>query len=382
MEEQQSSMVEWVNPLVLKPHPKNVEIYGDDGYKDLVESIKELGVMQAVYIKPDKTIISGHRRWLAAKEAGTNVIPTITVKYDSDLSERQAIIEFNRYRIKNGQQLFNEGHELEAIEGERAKARQATSTGGSNPQLTDNFREAAINRHKREASYKVAETIGLGSGKQWDKLKAVATSKPELLLKIKPGGRSLNSAYKEVKRVDKKDFIKSIDQALLVGKYNVFYADPPWKYDNESTSLRGMAEEHYPTMTLEDIKQLPVTEHALDEAVLFLWTTTAMIRNAFEVIDSWGFSFKTSMVWVKDYIGTGFFVRSKHEYLLIATKGSFLPMTTCLPESVVCASKAEHSKKPLVFYDIIEQMYPEQKYIELFARSERPNWDRWGNEIE
>ena len=95
---QQSAISEWQNPSALKPHRLNQEIYGDDGYQDLVDSVKELGVLQAIYCLKDNTIISGHRRWQAAIAAGLTSVPTIRVSYPSDLDTRRAIIEHNRCR--------------------------------------------------------------------------------------------------------------------------------------------------------------------------------------------------------------------------------------------------------------------------------------------
>lgn len=374
---QQSVVIEWQNPSSLKPHSLNQHIYGEDSYHDLIDSIKELGVLQAIYCLKDNTIISGHRRWQAAIAAGVNNVPTIKVSFPSELATRRAIIEHNRYRIKNGLQLYNEGKEMEAIEAVRARQRQTTSTGGAIPQLVADLPQAG--GKTRDI---VAKTIGLGSGRQWDKLSFVGESKPELLTKIKPGGRSLNSAYNEVRRITKQYDINKKSVKELAGKYNVFYADPPWQYDNNSTSLRNVADNEYPTMNMNDLKALPIANHALDNSILFLWATSAMLSKAFELIAAWGFEFKTQMVWVKDRIGTGFFVRGKHENLLLATRGSFLPMTTELPDSVFFSDKGKPSQKPLCVFDFIERMYPNQKYCELFARNRHSaKWYVWGNEI-
>lgn len=199
--------------------------------------------------------------------------------------------------------------------------------------------------------------------------------------RVVAGKSSINAVYKEIKRIDKKDEIKKLPQEKLQGKYNVILADPPWQYAYNATSLRGVADDHYPTMDIEAIKNLPVKNITLDNAVLFLWTTTTMIRKAFDVVEAWGFEFKTSMVWVKQHFGTGFYVRGKHEIILIGIKGHFLPMTTDIPESVFHAKKSEHSKKPEKIYEIIEKMYPDQRKIELFQRgAKRQTWDVWGSE--
>lgn len=394
---QQSTVVEYVDPNTLKAHPFNVEVYGNDGYHDLVESIKELGVVQSLYAKNDGTVISGHRRWRASLEANASVVPVIRVSYPDELSEHEAIIEHNRYRVKNGLQLSNEVAELEVIERVRAEARKAQAAGQPRgvkkdslevilPQeknryeeLGDSWARAQDKKRAPQSRDIIGKKVGL-SGSQVDKLIFIKDNRPDLLPQINVS-KTLSAAYRETKREDRANDINRYTTKELEGLYNVFYADPPWQYDNNSTGLRGLSEDVYPVETMENISSLPVQSHCMDEAVLFLWTTTAMVKKAFDLIPAWGFEFKTSMVWVKNRIGTGFFVRSKHEYLLISTKGSFLPMTNKLPESVIFADTGKHSQKPSVFYEIIEQMYPNQRYCELYARGKRDGWYSWGNEV-
>jgi N6-adenosine-specific RNA methylase IME4 len=170
--------------------------------------------------------------------------------------------------------------------------------------------------------------------------------------------------------------------SLPLGVFNVLYADPAWPYDN--TGVHGSAEKHYDTMSIEDIcsMKLPVA----DNAVLFLWVTNPMLEVAFQVVHAWGFEYKTNIVWVKTNLekpGVGFYVRGRHELLFICTKGSFLPDQVGKEPlgSVVTADIQEHSRKPELFYDIIERMYPKQRYLELFARRTRSGWSSWGDQL-
>ena len=166
--------------------------------------------------------------------------------------------------------------------------------------------------------------------------------------------------------------------------FNVIYADPPWRYDNILPEW-GPAQLHYPTLTLERLCALEIP--AANDAVLFLWATNPFLRNALELVDAWGFEYKTNMVWIKTdlkYPGSGFYIRGRHELLFICTKGSFVPDQTGKEPigSVIEAPVREHSVKPEVVYTIIETMYPDAKYLELFARQTRPGWVAWGNEID
>src|SRR5690606_16097262 len=121
----------------------NRKIYGDEvPPEDFIESVRRHGIMVPLAIKEDGTIISGHRRWHAALALKMEYVPVRVVRYADELDEREAIIEFNRQREKTFSQKMAEAEELEAVERERARRRQATSTGGARPQLKEKFPEA------------------------------------------------------------------------------------------------------------------------------------------------------------------------------------------------------------------------------------------------
>jgi N6-adenosine-specific RNA methylase IME4 len=161
----------------------------------------------------------------------------------------------------------------------------------------------------------------------------------------------------------------------------VIYADPPWTFKTYSELGKDRsAENHYPTMTLQQICDLPVPQCAAEDAVLFLWATSPHLEQAFQVIRYWGFTYKSSLIWVKNRIGTGYWTRNRHEFLLIATRGDIpAPDPASVPDSVVEAAVGEHSAKPAIVRSIIEQMTPGLSRIELFARGVAPQgWEFWG----
>jgi N6-adenosine-specific RNA methylase IME4 len=172
--------------------------------------------------------------------------------------------------------------------------------------------------------------------------------------------------------------------ASKLGKFIVLYADPPWRYENPPMGGSNRSiENHYPTMDLEAICALPVNDIAHENAVLFMWATNPKLAECFQVLNAWGFTYRTDMVWIKDKIGMGYHVRERHEGLLIAKRGELAPPPVeARPDSVVQAPRLEHSAKPPVFYDIIDRMYPEVRKIELFGRApeDRPLWTAWGNQ--
>jgi N6-adenosine-specific RNA methylase IME4 len=164
-------------------------------------------------------------------------------------------------------------------------------------------------------------------------------------------------------------------------KSHVILVDPPWKYEFSSTNTRAI-ENHYPTMTAEELQQFDIESYSENDCVMFMWATSPKLAEAIDLLRQWDFSYRTSMVWVKDKIGMGYYARQRHEILLIATRGNLpIPEPSNRPDSVIEASRTEHSKKPEIVYDIIEQMYPEFSKIEIFARNERDGWSSWGNQL-
>ena len=161
-------------------------------------------------------------------------------------------------------------------------------------------------------------------------------------------------------------------------KYRVIYADPPWSYnDKQDTEKLGGAVKHYPTMPLDEICAVPVP--AEKEAVLFLWTTSPMLEDSFKVINAWGFKYKSSFIWDKVLHAMGHYNSVRHEFLLIATRGSCTPDVPKLLDSVVSIERTEHSRKPKEFRDIIDTLYPLGNRLEMFAREAPDGWDVWGN---
>lgn len=173
---------------------------------------------------------------------------------------------------------------------------------------------------------------------------------------------------------------KIIAPLQTVGRFPLIYADPPWQYDF-SVDDADQIENHYPTMTLEDICALPVGAVATGDCVLFLWATSPKLEEAIAVVTAWGFTYRTCAVWDKEWIGPGYYFRQRHELLLIGTRGSLpVPAQSDRPDSIFAERRTEHSRKPEIAYQLIERMYPELPKLELFARIARPGWSVWGNE--
>lgn len=365
------------NVAELKENIFNRNIYGEEELpKAFIESVKEHGILEPLVIKEDRTIISGHRRWQAAKLLGMETVPVRIVSYDNELDEREAVVTFNKQRVKTASQRQREADELVAIESERAKQRQVSQLkqGERVP-----VRATLPEREKGRTRDKVAEKVGM-KPRTFDKERAVykaakagnETAK-SLLKNLDKGTITVHSAYKKLNHKPAEE-----PPPLPTGKYNVIYADPPWRYEFSETSMRAI-ENQYPTMDLEDIKQLKIP--VADNAVLLLWATAPKLEEALSVLNSWGFTYKTCAVWDKEKVGMGYWFRGQHELLLLGVKGNFnAPEEQNRFSSVIRQPRSKHSKKPEQVYEMIERMFPHGQYIELFAREQRGGWGGWGNE--
>ena len=173
-------------------------------------------------------------------------------------------------------------------------------------------------------------------------------------------------------------------------KYSIIYADPPWAYRTYSKKGKGRsAESHYPTMDIEAIKALPIRELAAKDCALFLWITFPCMQEAFQVLDAWGFSYKTvAFVWVKQnrisdslFTGMGYWTRANAEICILATKGYPKRVNSGVHQDIMSHIE-QHSKKPDEARNRIVQLMGDLPRIELFARQSPDGWDVWGNEVE
>ncbi len=174
-------------------------------------------------------------------------------------------------------------------------------------------------------------------------------------------------------------------------RFQTILADPPWQFQNRTGK---MAPEHkrlsrYATLNLEDIKHIPVARAAEDNAHLYLWVPNALLAEGLSVMEAWGFTYKTNIIWEKirkdggpDGRGVGFYFRNVTEIILFGIRGR---MRTLQPGrsqvNIIRTRKREHSRKPDEQYPLIESCSP-GPYLEMFGRGGRDNWVTWGNQAD
>jgi len=177
-------------------------------------------------------------------------------------------------------------------------------------------------------------------------------------------------------------------------KYNIIYADPPWQYRDKKKTGRTAcgAENHYPCMSLDELKTLEIP--AADNCVLFMWATFPLLPDALELIEAWGFKYKTlGFSWIKTnkdgsiWHGVGTYAKSNCEVCLMATRGTVgrlrgVRVISNFVSSAILAPRGKHSAKPVEVRDRIVELFGDLPRVELFARTPAPGWDVFGNEVE
>ena len=188
------------------------------------------------------------------------------------------------------------------------------------------------------------------------------------------------------------DAAHDLTQTLAGRSFGTVMADPPWRFVNRTGKV---APEHhrlsrYSTMTLDEIKAIPVATAAQDTAHLYLWVPNALLPEGLAVMQAWGFQYKSNLVWHKvrkdggpDGRGVGFYFRNTTELVLFGTRGR--NARTLAPGrrqvNILKTQKREHSRKPDEFYDIVESCSP-GPFLEMFARGTRAGWSSWGNQAD
>jgi N6-adenosine-specific RNA methylase IME4 len=362
-------------------------------FDEIAADIRKHGLHEPIVVFEDK-ILDGRNRYRACEAAG--IEPTFTVYTGDDpvsyvvslnlrrrhLDESQrAMVAAKLATLKLGDNQHSEGLPIGRASGmlnvgERtvARAREVLEHGA--PELVSAVEHGKVS---------VSAAADVATQDIDAQREIVARGEREILR----AAQNIRARKAEIRRAERIERLAATCNHSTPfpsdRRYAVLYADPPWHFEvyNEESGVERAAGNHYPTMSLDEICALPVLSLASPDAALFMWTTVPHLRESFDVLVAWGFEYKTNIVWVKDKIGLGYFVRNQHELLLVATRGDMpSPSPANRPPSVIHAPRREHSRKPDEAYELIERMYPELPKIELFARQARAGWAAWGNELK
>ncbi len=360
-------------------------------FDDLVADIREHGVREPVWLYEDQ-ILDGRNRWRAAEVAGVDCQTRVyagdePVQFVLSLNlHRRHLSESQRAMV--GAKLANLGH------GQRPDRSIDLST--TQPQAAEmlNVSVPSIKRardviaggspelvHAVEAgNVSVSAAADVATLPKQEQAEIVARGEREIL----QAAKLIRAGKAEERRSERMEKIAEISKGNApLGaseRYPVIYVDPPWRYEHAESESRAI-ENQYPTMSLDEIKEMEIGAIAFNDCILFMWATSPKLAEAFEVLQAWGFSYRTCAVWDKQKIGMGYYFRQQHELLLVAVRGNPpTPSPADRPSSVFSYPRGQHSAKPHEVYELIEAMYPTLPKLEMFCRSPRTGWGVWGNQ--
>jgi len=363
--------LEWRRTGELRPH-QHTELppLSTLARAALEADIGKRGIVEPLEITRQGVVLNGRERLAAAQQLGEEQVPVRIVEPVDEL-EHIILAALQRRHLSASQRAAL------ALELDRYRELKAAAEQRRRQNLRQHAEEAGSPPRGKTRDH-VAAWAGVSARTVQDAA-TVQEHDPDLFEQVKAGRLAADLAARRVRR-GLRDHNLPPAPPLPEGPFELIYADPPWQLGNPDGV--NAPENHYPTMPLRDIKQLqpPASEHA----VLFLWAVNCLLPEALQVLEAWGFSYKTNLVWVKPAIGLGVWARNRHELLLFATRGQIdVPEPKQRPDSVIQAERGRHSQKPERAHQLIETAYPHLSKLELFARgTPRPSWQAWGNQTD
>ncbi|GKS67907.1 hypothetical protein YTPLAS73_14540 [Nitrosarchaeum sp.] len=372
-----------VNPelFALVPEPTK------EDFESLKKSIQENKQHKPITVwkesVTEKTyIVDGHSRYEACKQLG--VEPKIENKeFDNwdDAMLYAVQVNSKRRHLTDMQKVELALREIE-IEKKLAEIRQKSTV----PKIGQKgFQKLPNGMHTGNTCDVVAAKTGLSSRTVARHKKILDEGSDDLKQKVASGQKSPAAAERQI-NLEK---IHTNPIPLPEGKFRIILCDVPYKYD-----LEGEGAPNYPTLEKEEIMALkdkagrPITDVFASDTVIFFWVPPPKLVEALDILNAWGFSYKTKITWSKEtdgisQKGVGHYVMSTCEDILIATKGKpGVPEPKNRPLGILRAPRTIHSKKPDMLRHWIEKMYPNQKYLELFARESANGWTAWGDQLD
>ena len=354
----------------------------------LKNSIEKHGQHKPIIVWEDphsnkKFIIDGHSRNKACNQLG--IEPVIEYKeFENwpDAMKYTIQVNSNRRHLTQIQRVSLALREID-IEKKLAEIRQKSTIPLKGQK---GFQKMPNGMHTGNTCDLVSEKTGI-STRTIARLKRILDCGSEDLKQAVASGKKSPASAERLLMLEK---VHTNPMSLPDGKYKVILCDVPYKYDYE---LEGAPS--YPTLDEKEIIQLndkqgrPITDVFANDAIIFFWAPMPKLEEAFRIIHAWGFTYKTSIVWSKEkegisQQGTGHYVIATCEMILIATRGKpSVPIPKNRPLGILKAPRTKlHSQKPDMLRHWIEKMYPNEKYLELFARDTVANWIPWGNQLD
>jgi N6-adenosine-specific RNA methylase IME4 len=377
----------------------------EEEYAQLEENLIENGIREAISIW-DNTIVDGHNRYEIATKHN---LPYSVISYEFDSEDDVKLWIFKNQIGRRNLPPFERVRlalHLKPVIAEKAKLQQirkpvnsvvqnsAQQIESPNDFAQANFSEqiehlenSVVQNSAQQNFTKTRDIIADMAGVSHDTVskveKILDAGTPETLEKIKRGDITVHKAYQDTRSQERRDEaltsdIKQPSLQLLDNNFSVIYADPPWESkflaDEDQEDTIGSY-----SMKFSDLKKLVIP--VSDDAILLLWSSVSVLDKALQLMNAWGFKYRTNMIWDKQQIGLGQYVRGQHEMLLIGIRGSFTPPAEdARVGSVYSEESISQKTKPKWFYEQIEKMFPNETYLELFASNKyNDRWTVFGN---
>jgi len=368
----------------------------EEEYAQLEENLIENGIREAISIWGD-TIVDGHNRYEIAKKHNLQYA-TISYEFESEDDVKLWIFknQIGRRNLPPFERVRLALH-LKPVIAEKAKLHQVRKPSNSaqqNDTSEDFVRQNSAEQNEdialpensvKQNSAKqnpvntrdiIADMAGVSHDTVSKVEKILDAGTPETLEKIKRGDITVHKAYQDTRSQEKRVETLDVEQPSLTifdSNFSLIYANPPW----ESKFLADESEEDTNdsySMKFSDLKKMVIP--VSDDAILLLWSSSSVLDKALQLMSAWGFKYRTNMIWDKQQIGFGQYVRGQHEMLLIGIRGSFTPPEEDVRVGSVYSEESNNQKtKPKWFYEQIERMFPNETYLELFASNKYS--DRW-----
>jgi N6-adenosine-specific RNA methylase IME4 len=355
----------------------------EEEYLQLEENIKSDGCRDPLVLWGE-LLIDGHNRYEICTKHGIT-FKTETLQFADELDVKEWMIK-NQFGKRNltAYERADLALKYKPIYAERAKKLQ----GYRSDILPTLVKSDPVNTQKE-----LSKKAGVSHGTLAKVETIQKEASPEIIKQVKDGEITINKAYQNIKSEKKKNDrktdiekqVQDIEKSplpVLDKKYHVISIDPPWPYESKEVTTYDpngrRASNPYPEMSIKQIAdlQMPVA----DDSVIWLWTTHKFLPDSFSLLKEWGFEYKATMVWDKQKIGLGHWLRMQCEFCLLGIKGNPVWENTTVRD-VLSSARREHSRKPDEFFHMVEKICSGAK-LEYFSREKRPGWDQFGNDTE
>jgi N6-adenosine-specific RNA methylase IME4 len=353
-------------------------------YNNLSDSLVAQGCRDAITTW-NGIIVDGHNRYEICQE---NSIPfrTTAMEFESEVHVRVWMRhnQMGRRNLSEGWMItLGRGNKADLLEIGKAKLCESGKTGGRGNTKGISNNDKPFTPHSTQKQ--LAKDIGISTGKL-AQAEVVMEKAPDIWEKVKNDEMTVGGAYAEVKKAERiakreaeidavREKIKNEPQTVS-GVFGVIAIDPPWPYGREYDPESSRVANPYPEMSVDAISKIDLP--ADKDCVLYLWTTHAFMRDAFNLLDKWGFAYKATLVWDKEKMGMGATIRMQCEFCLIGLKGK--PIIQGASErDIIREARREHSRKPLGFYGLVERMTIGRR-LDYFSREEKQGWVSYGAE--